>query len=80
MRFVIQFADKDNFRWALSFGNATLESEHVAPKDCIVYHFNYHDGREMFEWKHGVVATDSFFDGAVESFNFWHMFVCRHHI
>ena len=75
MRVVIQFAAKDNFRWALGFGYATFDSEHIAPKNSIVYHFNYEYGRNVFEWEQRVVAADTLFYGSVESFNFRNMFI-----
>ncbi len=31
----------------------------------------------MLKRESGMIATDTFLDGAVESFNFWNMFVAR---
>ena len=77
MSIEVQLAIVYYFRWALCFGHATLEGEHVAPEHGGIYHFYDHDGGQMIKWDYIVIALNLVLQDAVVSLDFWDVFVLR---
>merc|ERR1712086_450742 len=77
MRVEVQFAFEYDFRWALSFGDATLQGKHVAPEHGCVYHFYYYDRRRVVKQNYVAIAVNPVLDGTVILLNLWDVLVSR---
>ena len=66
----VQLAVEYDFRWALCFGDATLQGKHVAPEHGCVYHFYDYDRGEVIKRDYVVIALNSVLHDAVASLNF----------
>ena len=73
----VQLAVEYDSRWALCFGDATLQGEHVALEHGCVYYFYYCDRRQVVKQDHVVIAANPVLDGTVILLNLRDVLVSR---
>ena len=77
VRIEVQLVVEYDFRWALRFGDATLQGKHVAPEHGCVYHFYYYDRRQVVKQNYVAIAVNPVLDGTVILLNLWDVLVSR---
>ena len=63
----VHLAAQYDFRWALRFGDVTLQGKHVTPEHSYVYHFCDYNRMQGVKREYVVIAVNPVFDGMVIS-------------
>ena len=71
----VQLAVECDFRWALRFGDATLQREHAASEHGCIYYLFFYDRRQVVKQDYIVLATNPVLDGRVISLNLWDVLI-----